>query len=397
MRSRTLLLVLLLVALAAIAIAPVAAQDDGIVFGLVLVGPKDDRGWSQAHYEGGLYTEEQVEGSSMLVFESLNPADSPETTLMDVVSLMVEEGASVIITTSDSFEEDTTGVAEAFPDVVFINISGDDVLVGTAPSNEGNFMAQTEVTHLIMGCAAALTTQTGKIGYMGALINSETRRIASSTYLGARYCYENYAGGDPDALEFEITWIGFWFPIPGVTLDASEETNSFYDRGFDVVLSGIDTIEMLTVASQRQAEGDEVYAETYNYREGCADAPDSCLGVPYYNWGIYYSQVLEDVMAGTWEQAWIWEAPDFEDPDNSIAGFQFGDALTDENSDLLQQFVDELTAFTTDPDNADAFFLWQGPLNLQDGTELVPEGESVSLNDIWYLPQLLEGMTGASE
>jgi len=28
------------------------------VFGVVLVGPKNDHGWSQAHYEGGLYIEE---------------------------------------------------------------------------------------------------------------------------------------------------------------------------------------------------------------------------------------------------------------------------------------------------------------------------------------------------
>ncbi len=41
---------------------------------------------------------------------------------------------------------------------------------------------------MIAGCAAALTTQTGQIGYLGPLINDETRRLASSAYLGAKYC-----------------------------------------------------------------------------------------------------------------------------------------------------------------------------------------------------------------
>ena len=27
-------------------------------FGMILVGPKDDKGWSQAHFEGGEYIEE---------------------------------------------------------------------------------------------------------------------------------------------------------------------------------------------------------------------------------------------------------------------------------------------------------------------------------------------------
>ena len=51
----------------------------------------------------------------------------------------------------------------------------------------------------------------------------------------------------------------------------------------------------------------------------------------------------------------------------------------------------------TDPANEDTIFLWGGPLNLQDGTEIAADGEPVDLLDIWFLPQLLEGMTGASE
>ena len=42
---------------------------------------------------------------------------------------------------------------------------------------------------MIAGCAAALTTKTGQIGYLGPLINDETRRLASSAYLGAKYCW----------------------------------------------------------------------------------------------------------------------------------------------------------------------------------------------------------------
>src|SRR5574338_411568 len=126
-------------ALVILAAAPTLAQDE-FVFGLVLVGPENDHGWSQAHYEAGHYVEEHVPGTRMIFFPSLNPADAPETTLLDVVTEMVDQGAQLIFTTSDAFEEDTDGVAEQFPDVTFINVSGDNVLTGEAPENEGNLM-----------------------------------------------------------------------------------------------------------------------------------------------------------------------------------------------------------------------------------------------------------------
>jgi len=384
-----------------VSVGMISAQEDEFVFGMVLVGPEDDRGWSQAHYEGGVYVEENLEGARMLVFESLNAADTPEVTLRDVVDIFVSEGAELIFTTSDAFEEDTSALAADFPDVTFINVSGDDVLLGTAPENVGNVMAKIEWSRLIAGCAAGLTTETGQIGYLGPLINAETRRVSASAFLGASYCYENY---NPLAAEveltYEVTWIGFWFPIPGVTLDATEETNAFFDRGFDVVMSGIDTTEMVSVAQSRTEEGETVFSMPYNSPSGCGVGEDSCLGVPYYNWGPAYLAIAEDVVAGEWVQDWNWEAPDWEDinsPETSITGFEIGPGLPEEHLETLEGFIAELTAFASDPENEGRMFLWEGPLNLQDGTVLAAEGEWVSEEDIWYLPQLLEGMVGASE
>ena len=40
--------------------------------------------------------------------------------------------------------------------------------------------------------------------------------------------------------------------------------------------------------------------------------------------------------------------------------------------------------------------IFAGPINYQDGSVLAGAGEKPSLYDIWYTPQLLEGMTGDS-
>lgn len=369
-----------------------AAEGGPIKFGMILVGPKNDRGWSQAHYEGGLYVEENLEGAEMILFELLNPADKPEATLEGVVDDMVADGAKLIFTTSDEFEEDTLGVAEKYPDVVFINVSGDDALTGEAPSNLGNIMGRMEDMKAVAGCAAALATETGHIGYLGPLINYETRRLASSAYLGARYCYDNYRGLNPDDLQFTVTWIGFWFNIPGVTLDPTEVTTNFFDTGVDVVMSGIDTTEGIDVTGQRAAAGDAVWSVPYDYEGACESAPDICLGVPYFNWGPAYLDTAQKVSSGTWEQSWDWNPPYWEDlTDNSrtAAGWVSGPALSGDMQASLDDFIAGLASGEIN--------VWSGPIHLQDGSDYVAAGEVAGDNEIWYLPQLLEGMEGPSE
>jgi simple sugar transport system substrate-binding protein len=363
-----------------------------IKFGVILVGPKNDHGWSQAHFEGGTYVEQNLDGAEMIVFESLNPADKPEATVESVVDEMVADGAILIFTTSDEFEEDTLSVAEKYPDVTFINVSGDDALTGEAPANLGNIMGRMEDMKAIAGCAAALATETGHIGYLGPLINFETRRYTAAAFLGAKYCYENYRGMDPAELQFTVTWIGFWFNIPGVTLDPTEVTNNFIDTGADVVLSGIDTTEGIDVTGQRASEGEAVWAVPYDFEGACENAPDICLGVPYFNWGPSYLEAVSAVQDGTWEQTWLINDPyweDLTDNDKTGVGWVMGTGLTDEMKANLEEFIAGLASGDLD--------VWAGPINLQDGTEFVAAGESPTYQEIWYLPQLLEGMEGPSE
>ena len=69
---RRLSLLFMVFALIAFAAVPALAQDE-VVFGVVLVGPNDDRGWSTSHHEAGEYVVANMEGARMLEFESLNP------------------------------------------------------------------------------------------------------------------------------------------------------------------------------------------------------------------------------------------------------------------------------------------------------------------------------------
>jgi simple sugar transport system substrate-binding protein len=402
---RKLLLVVVLVVLGALVVLPAAAQDE-LVFGLVMVGFKDDKGWSQAHYEGAVYAQQQVPGSKLVYVENIN-AGNTEVTFEAAVDELVAQGASLIITSSDEFEEDSAKAATAYPDVTFVNISGDDAYAGTAPANLGNLMGEMEWGKMIAGCAAALATNSGKVSYLGPLINDETRRLVSSAYLGAKYCYENYAGKDPATLSFEVKWIGFWFNIPGVTLDPTEVVNSFIAGGSDVVISGIDTTEAIVVASQKSQENPDspVYAVPYDYAGSCELGANICLGVPYFIWGGSYVRLLNAVKDGSWTQSWDLLGPDWSDLNNvdtSAVGFVFGEGLGEKKAQL-ESFIAELSAYAGDEANANTIFLWSGPLKYQDGTEVAAEGVTLPViqpeadgPSVWYTKQLLEGLIGPS-
>lgn len=369
-----------------------AAAGEPITFGMILVGPRNDRGWSQAHADGGQFVLDNFPGTEMILFESLNAADKPEATVEGVVDDMVAAGATLIFTTSDEFEEDTLAVAEKYPDITFMNISGDDAKTGEAPPNLGNVMGRMEDMKAIAGCAAALATETGNIGYLGPLINFETRRLTAAAYLGAKYCYENYRGMDPAEMGFAVNWIGFWFNIPGVTLDPTEVVTNFIDTGTDVILSGIDTTEAIDISGQRAAQGDAVLAIPYDYLTACDNAPEVCLGVPFFSWGPSYLDIVTAVSNGTWEQSWDWLPADWDnlsDPALTNVGWVDGPALTDEMKGSLDEFIAGLASGEIN--------VWTGPINLQDGTSYIAEGAVATDDEVWYLPQLLEGMTGSSE
>lgn len=374
---------------------PVAAQEDPYQVGMILVGPQQDGGWNQAHFEASQYVMDQLPNVEFRYVDKVNPADRPNVQGSQVADDLIAQGAEFIIFNSDDFKDDALATAQKHPDVTVIHASGDYAWPEGRnfkdQPNLGNIMPQMEYARMISGCAAALGTESGKIGFLGPLINDETRRYVSAAYLGAQYCWENYLNQPAEDLEFKVVWIGFWFNIPGVTLDPTKVSDDFFNSGFDVVMSGLDTPEAATQASKAAATGDPAAYVHYGLRSGCDFAPEICLGVPYYNWGPAYLEAIEAAQAGTYEGEFVWAPIDWTDinnPDTSSVGFVKGEALGE-----AEALLDQFTAGLADG----SINLYQGPLQFQDGTPFLEDGEEASLTQIWYMPQLLRGIEGPSQ
>lgn len=367
--------------------ASVIAAAKPFVFGLLLVGPHDDQGLSQAHYEGGRYVVEAIPGTKMIYIDRANPTDRPEVTITQLVDDMVEKGAKLIIANSVDMQDGIREAVLMHPRIKFIQISGDDVLTGKAPKNLSNLMGRMEYGKMMAGFAAALTTKTGNIGYIGPLNNEQSRRLASSCYLGAKYAWTNVLKKDLKDLKFQVTWIGFWFNIPGTTTDPVQVCNNYFNNDYDVVISGIAATEMPVVAKQIGEKGKTVWAIPYDNAGACEGMSDVCLGAPYFNWGPGYLNFIKAAKSGRWASKWIWLGPDWKDINNrdtTAVGFVAGPALSDSATVLLNKFISDLANGKVN--------LFKGPLNYQDGKPFVKAGKTASDKQIWYMEQLLQGM-----
>jgi len=245
---------------------------------------------------------------------------------------------------------------------------------------------------MIAGCSAALSSEAGKIGYVAPLSNDETRRLVSASYLGAKYCWQTYRKKNPSDLKFKVVWIGFWFNIPGKTLDPSKVTDEFYNNGFDVVMSGIDTPEVSVQSKKAVEAGKKVKFLHYDIRTGCNLAPDICIGVPYYNWGPSYLDQITKAKEGKFTGEFVSAKPDWQDLNNidtSSVGFEKGKALTPENDKFLTEFIKGLGDRSIN--------LYKGAINYQDGSPFLKAGETATPQQIWYFTKLVQGIESAGK
>jgi simple sugar transport system substrate-binding protein len=168
-------------------------------------------------------------------------------------------------------------------------------------------------------------------------------------------------------------------------------TDDLFAAGADVVISGLDTTEALLDAAAVSTDDDPVWAVPYNFDGACVGAPQVCLGVPYFNWGPAYLDTAQSVLDEDFTATWQWLAPywpDINDRDRTAVGWRSGQGLPASARADLQDFIRALGRGDVQ--------LYVGPLDWQDGSPFLADGEHADDVQIWYAGQLLEGIIGAS-
>ncbi len=354
MKRRTLLASAAAVALA---FGGTAMAEDKVKVGFVYVGPVGDGGWTYEHNKGRLAVEEHFGDKVETVFQESVPegADSER-----VMSQMALSGADLIFTTSFGYMDPTINVAKKFPDVKFEHATGykqaDNVSVYSARFYEGR---------AIQGHIAGNMTKTNKIGYIASFPIPEVIRGINSAYIHAKKV-------NPD-VEFSIVWAYTWFD-PAKEADAAQ---ALIEQGADVILQHTDSTAPQAAA---EAAGNVV---TFGQASDMAEfGPMPRVSSIIDDWAPYYIARTQAVMDGTWTSTNTWD------------GIGAGMVGIGEISDAVPAEVKAEALAMKDALGDGSYHAFTGPINKQDGTPWLAEGETADDGTLAGMSFYVEGITG---
>jgi basic membrane protein A len=334
----------------------------------VLIGPHDDGGWSQAHYEGLEYVQQNVENVHTAYIENVpEGADSEQ-----VFRSLSRKGFDLIFGTSFGYMDPMETVAGEFPDTTYIHTSG----YKSNGTNFGNLFGAMEDMKYLAGMLAgsrAKMDANPKLGYMATFPIPEEIRLGNAIALGMKKtCPE---------CTLDVRWINTWHD-PTVERDAAA---SLFDAGAQVVFTGADTPAVADVAQEKGKWG-----VTYDWSGSCK--VDACLTAPYWIWGPVYAEIVNGVRDGTYEVGWHYF--DMDTGSMGLYGFMEGETPQPGVADLpagdVQLVKDTLAKMLAG--QFDRFDVFSGPIVDNQGNVVVPEGKSLVQNDLDQLPPGAPGL-----
>lgn len=317
------------------------AMADKTKVGFVYVGPIGDGGWTHEHDKGRLAVEAKYGDKVETVYvESVPEGPDAERVMTD----MALKGADIIFTTSFGYMDPTINVAKKFPKVKFEHATGykqaDNVSVYSARFYEGR---------AVQGHIAGQMTKSNVIGYIGSYPIPEVIRGINAAYIHAKQV-------NPD-VKFKIVWAYTWFD-PAKEADAAKV---LIEQGADVILQHTDSSAPQAAA---QAAGNVI---TFGQASDMSEyAPMPRVSSIIDNWAPYYIARVGAIMDGTWESTSTWD------------GIGAGMVGIGEISDAVPADIKASALALKDKLASGEYHTFTGPLNKQDGSAWLADGETAS-------------------
>ena len=322
-----------------------AAAAKPITVGFIYVGPRQDFGWNQAHWDAARKIA-AMDGVKVVEQENVPETAEVEKVMQSMIEL---DGAKVIMATSFGYWKSVLKMAAKYPDVLFTHIGA--IWKPGDPKNVIGYRGYMEEPHYLCGIAAGRMTKTGKIGFIGSKPLYFIFNNCNGFVLGARSVR-------PDT-SCSVVITGEW----NNPVKEAETTNSLIDQGCDVIIANVDSSKVSIETAERRG----VYS--CGYHSDCSSlAPKGFLTGAEWNWAS----------AGDFVKAWQTGSSY---PNVLRGGFKrdmvaispFGDALPQSVRDEIlaarQGFVD------------DSLKLYRGPLKDNEGNVVLKAGEVIDNED----------------
>ncbi len=255
--------------------SPISAKE--LVMGFIYVGPKDDFGYNQAHFQG-------KEGLAKVAgVKTIDQASVPETTeVQEVMRNMIEQDkANVLFPTSFGyFDPHILKLAAEYPEVQFLHCGG-MYIEGKHPKNVGSYYGYIDEMQYISGIVAAHTSKTGKLGFVAAKPIPQVLRNINSFTLGARSV--------KPAITTQVVFTGDW----SVPVKEAEATNSMVDQGIDVITCHVDSPKVVIETAERRG----IYTGGY-HADQISLAPKGYLTGAEWDWTSVYTNYAKMIQEG---------------------------------------------------------------------------------------------------
>tara|TARA_R110002051_G_scaffold83650_2_gene148273 strand:- start:3904 stop:4980 length:1077 start_codon:yes stop_codon:yes gene_type:complete len=333
------------------------ADADKTKVGFVYVGPVGDGGWTYEHDKGRQAIEAEFGDAVETVFVESVP-EGPDAER--VMTQMALGGADLIFTTSFGYMDPTINVAAKFPDVKFEHATGfkraDNVSTYSARFYEGR---------AVQGLIAGSMTKSNIVGYIGSFPIPEVIRGINSAYTQAKKV-------NPD-VEFKIVWAYTWFD----PAKEAEAATVLIEQGADVILQHTDSTAPQAAA---QAAGNVI---TFGQASDMAEfGPLPRVSSIIDDWAPYYIARTKAVMDGTWTSTDTWD------------GIGAGMVGIGEISSAVPADIKAAAEALRDSLADGSYHAFTGPINKQDGSVWLADGETADDGTLAGMNFYVEGIVG---
>jgi basic membrane protein A len=334
----------------------------------IYVGPINDGGWTQAHNNGREAAATAL-GDNLESTYKENVPEGPATA--QVIDDLVKDGNTVIFATSYGFKDAMQAAAKKYPDVKFVQATGDDITINGAASVSSNYdeyWGAGEDTQYLAGMAAGAATKNNVIGVEAPFPIPEIIRQINGFALGAQSV-------NP-AATVKVVWTKSWFD-PAAERQAAE---SLVASGVDVLFSHQDS-----PTAGEVAKANNIPWVGYDSDQSKA-YPTVWLTTATYNWGPYYTEKLNSIRDGKWSQENYYGT--IGDEFTTMA--PFGAIVSAESKSAIE--AEQAKAASTKS------FGWYWGLadrEDQDGKVQIKKGQTLTLKDLYTKSYFVKGIDGS--
>lgn len=334
--------------------------------GFIYVGPRDDYGYNQSHYEG------KSAIAKLDWVKAVDQENVPETVdVQRVMESMINlDGAQVVFPTSFGyFDPHILKIAPKYPQVMFLHCGG-LWNANKHPKNVGSYFGYIDEAVYVAGLVAGHMSKSGKLGFIAAMPIPQVLRNINNFTMAARSVNPKFIT--------TVVFTGGW----SLPVKEAEAANTLIDQGVDVLTCHVDSPKVVIETAEKRG----IYSCGYHVDQSVL-APKGFLTGAQWNWAKVYQDYAALIAAGK--------------PVPNLVRGGFKEGLVKSSpygravSAQAKEHADKVRAEFMSGKKV----VYQGPLKDNTGRVVIAAGKAYAQTDLWLesMDWLVEGVVGSTK